>query len=111
MPIELNPDTWEAWIDQAVAIYHSNAPADIGPLVVQPTIDRMYDQWIAGQTPRRALERLKLIPVEYVEPQPPRLHRPWTEGQEAAIRNIVYAVAIGSFLGLAILTTILLTER
>lgn len=111
MPPELNPDSWEAWIDQAIAIYHSNAPADIGPLVVQPTIDRMYDQWIAGQAPRRALERLKLIPIDYVDPPSPRLHRPWTQAQEATIRNIVYVVAITSFLGLAILTTILLTER
>ena len=71
MHTEFNPDDWPDWFHEALCRLYDDSFNPPGPEVLSHQhVDALYAQFLDGQTPRRALERLKLLPVAHLEPAP-----------------------------------------
>ncbi len=102
MHTELNPDDWPTWYEAAEAIYTQHWPQIKYRPMNYLHVDALYQQFLAAETPRRALERLGLVKRQ---PEPPP---PWFSG---TLRTVVEAIVVCTFFGLLIILLTVVTGR
>ena len=87
-------DEWPTWVERAERL--AGRPFDWSDGVL---VDRLYDQYMMGETPRMALVRLKILPMPANDVEPP-VH------DFMAAHFVASAVAIACFCALIILAII-----